>query len=134
MSIFNLGKACIFSAVQGTVTLEGKPVSNAQVKRHANWQSEKSDETTTDDQGQFSFPPMFSKSVMKYLSGQFTSNQTMEVIYEGKTYTIWKTTKWSEEENAELGGKPLRLTCELSKEPEVKFVGRYGIDGVCSWD
>ena len=49
MSIFDTGKACVFSPVEGVLTLNGEPVRGATIKRKVEWQREDSDETVTDE-------------------------------------------------------------------------------------
>lgn len=132
MSMFNIGKSCVFSAVSGVVTLDGKPVANAQINRQAKWQKSGSDQTQTDASGNFSFPPMYQSSIMKFMPAEFVTHQTIHIVHDGKEYLAWESTKRAPEENSELGGKPIKMTCELSKEPEVVLVGRTAIDGVCS--
>lgn len=127
-------KACTFSAVSGIITFDGEPAANARVLRRANWQKEQRDQTTTDNQGRFEFPAMLDRSVMRYLNGRFTSIETLEVEYNGQRYMIWKMSKTSSEENSEFNGKPMELSCELNAEPEIRFIGRHGVDGLCVWE
>lgn len=133
MSLMDLGKVCVFSPVTGQVTMNGEPIAGARLVRRVEWQKKQQDHATTDDKGRFAFPALYERSVMKFLSGQFVANQVIEIEHKGQTYLAWKGGKWSEEENAELSGKPLKLHCELTNEPEIKYVGRHGINGPCTW-
>jgi len=134
MSILNLGKACVFSTVTGVVTQNGQPLENAEIKRNVTWQKKDADQTRTDSNGRFSFPSIFHNSLMKYFPAEFVSHQTITIHHDGKQYLAWETTKRETEENSELGGKAINLSCELSNEPSVKYAGKRGIDGICTWE
>lgn len=131
MSLFDIGKACVFSQVEGVVTKNGQPVAGAKVQRIANWQSEVSDATTTNEKGEFSFPAQYERSIMGVLPFEFVAYQKITLNLEGQDYLIWESNKRSEEENAELEGKPIQLACELNDEPSAKFAGRVNIFGIC---
>ena len=53
-------KTCLFSAISGTITLNGKPVANARIKRVSD---ERIDESKTDENGYFSMPSVFDTSI-----------------------------------------------------------------------
>ena len=69
-------KTCLFSAISGTITLNGKPVSNARIERTSD---KKTDESETYDNGYFSKPSVFETSISnamrKFIPSQFASTQ-----------------------------------------------------------
>lgn len=134
MSLFNLGKACVFSKVRGTVTRNGEPIVEATIIRDVTWQKNSKDRTSSDTNGDFVFPAIYHHSLMKYMPAEFVAHQTITIIHNDKTYLAWETTKRETDENAELGGKSIHLKCELANEPTVKYEGRRGIDGICTWE
>lgn len=134
MSVFDIGKACVFSQVKGQVTFEGKPVSGAKIVRIAKWQKEETDETMTDSEGNFELPPMYHRSVVKLLPAEFVTSQRLMVIHDNKEYGIWFTTKRAPEENSELNGKPLAFKCELTDEPRFDHSYRASIKTICTWE
>lgn len=119
MSILDIGKSCVFSEVNGTLLFNGKPAAGALVKRTVEYQRKESDETTADAEGRFSLPAMYHRSIVKFLPAEFVAAQTLRVVYEGQEYEIWVNTKRKHEENSELGGLPLNLTCEITSEEKL---------------
>lgn len=116
-------KKCMFSAVEGTVLSDGKPVEGALVKRVYLWgdnDEKKDDYTQTDAKGKFSMPAIYSNSLSVSLLPLHEPEviQDISIEYRGKEYFAWSFTKV----NYELGGEqemnPLRLTCDLSWEYE----------------
>lgn len=135
MSITDAGKVCLFSGISGTITLNGKPVKNARLIRTAKKEKPKSDETTTDENGHFSMPPIYERTVTKYLPMEFVVSQTIVVEYEGQQYEMWHGVKRKEEENAESKGKPLVVTCKLELEKQLyKSVDGSPVFSLCTWD
>lgn len=134
MSLFDTGKSCVFSSVEGILTFNGHPASGAEIKRSVEWQKEKQDSAQADSQGKFSLPALYQRSAMKLIPSEFVAAQHMVVVYQGKEYPIWETAKRSEEENAELEGKPLIFTCELTDEPEFTHLTLTSIKSNCRWN
>ncbi|TQV66927.1 carboxypeptidase regulatory-like domain-containing protein [Exilibacterium tricleocarpae] len=134
MSIFDVGKACVFSEVSGVVTYRGEPVPGATVRRIAKWQKEKQDSTTTDADGRFHFEPMYQRSAVKLIPAEFVAHQRLLIEHQGEEVLLWFTTKRSTEENSELNGKPLKFTCELTNEPRFDRNYRASIKTLCTWD
>ncbi len=138
MSMRDYGKHCLFSGISGTITLDGKPVSDAKVKRvvgKAHTQGELKDETTTDKNGYFKMPPVFDRSVLsKVLPMEFAVPQRIVVLYEGVEHEIWNGVKRKREENAESRGAPLIVQCELTAEETLKEVDGSPIFSKCVWD
>lgn len=134
MGFFDAGRVCLFSGISGTITLEGKPVANARVIRTADKDGPKTDETVTDENGYFSLPPMYERTVTKFLPMEFVVSQKIIVSFEGKNYEIWSSVKRSPEENSESKGKLLAVTCELDSEERSFLVNRVPIHTRCEWD
>ena len=133
MSIFDTGKACVFSAVEGVLTRNGEPVKGATIVRKVEWQREDSDKTVTDENGHFSFPAMYHRSAMKLLPAEFVASQDIIAIVDDDEYFLWHTTKREPEENAELRGSPMVFQCELSKEPRFDHSYDASIETICTW-
>lgn len=133
MSILDAGKSCVFSAVKGTLLLNGQPAAGAVVKRQVEYQSKDSDEATADASGQFEMPALYQRSVVKFLPAEFVAAQSLVVEYQGKEYKIWSNTKRKPDENAELGGKPLHLTCELSADLQLHREFGSILRTSCTW-
>lgn len=134
MSITSVGKVCLFSQISGVIKIDGKPAKDATLIRTANRARERTDKTTTDDQGYFEFPPVFKPTVTKYLPQEFAASQQIQVLYGDKEYKIWEGVKRSPHENSEARGAPLIVECELNAP-----INRVWIDGapfstLCTWD
>lgn len=128
-------KTCLFSAISGTITLNGKPVSNARIKRVSD---DHVDETKTDENGYFNMPSVFANPIFSFMSrfipGQFVSTQKVYIYVDGMEHLILEGIKRKEAELTESRGKPWIVTCELSDESI-----RFRIDGNafvsrCKWD
>ena len=87
-------KVNLFSAVKGVVTLNGKPVVGALIKRTAIPNSDKEyfNSIKTDSEGRFSFPVMETHLWLKLLPGQSTVFQKMLIEYNGEQYLGWEGT------------------------------------------
>lgn len=134
MGITDVGRVCLFSAISGTITLDGKPVVNATLIRTADRDGPKSDEAVTDENGWFEFPPMYEHTVTKYLPMEFVASQQIIVNYQGKSYEIWDSVKRKPQENSESKGNVLRVACELNGELRSVLVDRVPIHTLCNWD
>ncbi len=129
-SAFMARAQVLFSPVEGEVTREGAPVAGAKVVRSFEWiwGAEKgSDSATTDAQGRFSFPVVkrssFSASLIPH---QPAINQKIVIEAAGQSYEAWMALKSNYDMNGEIGGRPLVLTCELTK-PAIRHETHYGI-------
>lgn len=93
------------------------------------WNDRRGDDSTLSDQnGEFSFAAVYGSS---FLGGLLPHEPVIEqtiTLHDGdRQVSAWVYTKGLYMENAELGGKPLKLRCHLDAEPE----RRHGIFGVC---
>lgn len=134
MSLSDVGKACLFSKMSGVVLLDGKPVSGVRLVRTVDFSGKKTDETTSDDNGRFEFPPLYERSIRNVLPQEFTAAQEVVAYYEGMEYQIWSAVKRKPDENAESRGKPLVVTCELTSERKFIQVNNSPIFTICTWD
>lgn len=128
-------KTCLFSAISGTITLNGKPVGNARIKRVSD---ERVDESKTDENGYFTMPSIFANPIFSFISrfipGQFVSPQKLYVYVDGMEYQLLEGIKRKENELSESRGRTWVISCELSDDPI-----RFRIDGNafssrCKWD
>ena len=133
VGLSDLGKVCLFSAISGVITQDGKPVANARLVRTANRRGKK-DETTTDAEGYFSLPAMYERTITKYLPQEFSVGQLITVEYLNKNYELWSGVKGKPEENAESRGKPLVVQCDLNNEKKLKEVNSSPIISKCTWE
>ena len=134
MSLGEVGKVCLFSAMSGTITLDGNPVPNARLVRTGDRDGAIVDETHTDKNGYFEFPAMFERTITKFLPQEFVAAQKVVVIHDDKDYKIWSSIKRNSAENVEAKGKPLIVTCELNSEERSIVVDRVPIHSLCVWD
>lgn len=116
MTLFDIGKVCVFSEVKAQLLLDGKPVSGATVTRIWNWDKRASDSTVTDVNGNFSFPAVHQRSVKPLLPLEITITQQLSTTLDGKDFILWRGAKRDGEEQSELDGAPFNLTCELTNE------------------
>lgn len=119
MSVFSMGKICAFSEIRAVVTKNGEPVSGLKIIREIEWKKTQTEETTTNEKGEFHFPALYVKSMSKFLPSEIVIPQALIVEIDGKESEIWINTKRDAEENSELGGEPLSLTCELTESRQI---------------
>lgn len=134
MGFFDAGKVCLFSGISGVITKDGKPVANARVVRTADRDGERKDETTTDENGYFELPPMFERTVTKFLPMEFVVLQRIKVVDENGQNEIWRSVKRNSDENTEAKGKKLDVICDLSKDEKGIIVDGVVIHSKCDWD
>lgn len=135
MSLLDIGKVCLFSGVKGKVLLNGKPVSNASVKQIYIWQQKTNEITVqTDSEGKFEFDAVYARSLSKFFPVEASIVQGIIINNENADYQGWRSVKRNFDENGELNGQHISLTCELSDTPQSKEVGLNLIRGICRWD
>lgn len=135
MSIFDFAKICLFSEVKGVVQKDGKPVANAHVIQTVKKEGKEFRNTTiTNTQGEFHFAPIYTHSISTVLPVEPTYTQRIFIQYEGKELRGWMLVKNDNEENTELGGRPIRLRCDVNAEDTRKEVGNQVLLGICSWE
>lgn len=124
----------IFSAVSGKVMHAGQPVAGAVVEREFRWawkEENGKDVVTTDAAGEFRLPAIERNSLLgAVLPHEPMVRQTILIKHAGKTHKAWLFDKSNYDDNGELKGKPIRLTCRLESQP----VRRGEVFGICELD
>lgn len=138
MAASHRGKDCLFSAISGTITLNGEPAAGAHVKRiagKAHVEGEYTDDTFTDSNGYFSMPAIWERNLLsRVFPMEFAVAQGILVTYQEQEYWVWVSTKRSREENSESLGKSLVVQCELSSERRTFRVKGTPFNTLCIWD
>jgi len=134
---FNKGEkveAVLFSPLEGVITFEGQPASGAQIAVNIAWKDKigETENFTADEKGHFSIPI---KTVQYHDSAfaQISIGQNIVVEFKGKEYLIWETGKSSMHLYGELGGRPVNLMCELTKEKMDSHLGFSLVGTLCVW-
>ena len=122
----------LFSEVRGIESRDGRPVVGAElVQTVTDGKADVPTRRTVSEQGAFRFAPIESKAGWRRLvPAQPTMLQTIVIRAGGVDYLAWRQGKGSYDANSELGGQPLRLVCELAREPghEGKHFGICRVD------
>lgn len=134
MSLGDIGKVCLFSAISGKITLDGKPVANAKLVRTGDRDGPRVDGAVTDVNGYFEFAAMHERTITKLLPQEFVASQKIIVHYEGNEYEMWSAVKRKQEENSESRGNPLVVTCELNSAQNLIMIDGSPIHSLCVWD
>jgi len=138
MAASHKGKDCLFSAISGTITLNGEPAAGAHVKRiagKAHVEGEFTDDTFTDENGYFAMPAIWERNLLsRVFPMEFVVPQKITVTYIENDYDIWIGIKRHREENSEALGKPLVVTCELLQDSRSIMVKGALYDTKCVWD
>ena len=126
-----MGRMCLFSAVKGVVLDHGVPVEGATIERSYDWgwkNQSGSDNTLTGENGEFALPAIWGWSILgSLLPHEPFVTQTILITHGGKSYKGWLMDKRGYEENDELDGRPISVTCRLDTEP-----ARHGkVFGIC---
>lgn len=134
MSLFGGKEVFLFSDVSGHLTYEDKPAAHTPVRRIIEIDGETfEDVAETDSKGFFSFSAVTRKD-RSILPKEFVSHQKLIAEHDSKDILIWETVKRSEEENAELEGKPLNFRCELTDDTRFVHMMLHSIGTNCTWD
>ncbi|GGX80730.1 hypothetical protein GCM10007160_04910 [Litchfieldella qijiaojingensis] len=119
MSFFDVGKAYVFSPTRIAITLNQEPLKGAKVIRRWSWNNQGEDHAFTNDEGVVELPEVRRRGVTQFFPAEFVTGQQIMVVVDGKEERIWSYSKRDPGKNAELGGKPLVLNCELSNEEKM---------------
>ncbi len=134
MSLFGGKEVFLFSDVSGYLTYKEKPAAHATIRRVVEIDGDSYEDTTeANSEGFFSFDALTKKD-RALLPKEFVSHQKLIAEYDSKDILIWETVKRSEEENAELEGKPLNFKCELTDETKFVHLMLHSIGTNCTWD
>ena len=138
MAASHKGKDCLFSAISGTITLNGEPAAGAHVKRtagKAHVEGEFTDDIFTDENGYFAMPAIWERNLLsRVFPMEFVVPQKITVTYIENDYDIWIGIKRHREENSEALGRPLVVTCELLQDSRSIMVKGALYDTKCVWD
>ncbi len=115
-------KQCLFSPVEGVVTIDGRPSSDAIIKKKYSWGNKKETketETKTDINGSFEFDASYSSSVFTSLfPHEPLITQYIYIEHNQKSYLGWRYEKGSYDIGAETGKSPIKLICDLMWEEQ----------------
>ncbi|MGP9802889.1 DUF6795 domain-containing protein [Rheinheimera sp. NSM] len=104
-------------AVQGNITLEGKPLPGIKVFRELDYDNAYNEEATTDEQGRFYFAEKHIKSRQPANKlDQSKIRQVISLVYHGKTFVLWYLNTSSIEPQQAIVQRLAALNCELSDE------------------
>lgn len=124
-----MGKTlCLFSEVEGTVTEDGRPVLGAEVERVYEWRDQpRSERTTTGADGRFAFSEAIADAPLSgVLPQEPVVPQRIIIRVRGQEYKGWLHTRHDYDRGSELGGRPLRLDCDIERKAEF-HEGWFGI-------
>lgn len=124
----------LFSPLEGKITFEGKPASSAVLKLWISWKDPEGEIEifNADENGHFSIPA----KIIKYKSNplaQISIGQMITAEYKGKEYLLWKAGKSSTNLYGELGGRPVNVVCELTKEGMDAHLDSSLLETLCVW-
>lgn len=132
------------SEVRGVITLNGKPVSGALIKRHLKfaYKIEKEDEVETDSDGGFFLPEVKIESkIPSDIFSQESTSQHITVEYGGEEYDLWSSKLPSINEPSEYRKKLSSLKGELESERVNFSFPNYSDDNleycassICRWE
>ena len=115
-----MAKLVMFSEVEGQVVRGGDPVPEVVVERKWHWAYKDRtgvDAVTTDADGRFAFPAVLQSSFLAaWLPMEPVVSQEIHIQADGQDYEAWMFSKHNYDSDGELG-RPIRLTCELEREP-----------------
>lgn len=138
MSLFFGGEkvdAVLFSPLEGKLTFNGKPASEAKLKLLIKWKDTEGEHFDfTPDENRFFH---ISQKVATYKERALTQiviTQEITVEYDNESYLIWTVSKTSTHQFGELGGKASNLTCELTNDLEAIRTDEILMGTSCSWD
>jgi len=115
--VFAMGQMYLFSAVDGVVTRQGKPLPGCRVERSFfwHWKDERGSESAvTDASGRFAFAEIVRSSLLgSLLPHEPMVEQTILIRHDGQTYKAWMFDKRNYDKNGELQGRSISLLCDL---------------------
>lgn len=134
MSMFGVGKTCVFSSVKARLIRDGEPLKNTRVIRRWEWNELKEDSTDTDAAGYFELPAVFEESLTRMLPIELVIAQGLYVVENGAETQIWSNSKREPGENAELEGRPMELVCEMTNETKIHRDFGSLLSTRCTWE
>ncbi len=136
--LFQAENYCLFSAMEGTLTFQGKPAAGAKVVRKITVDDKEDapDFVMADENGKFSLATINRKIREPLMVAAFVIDQDIFVHYQGSEYHIWAMSNVGKtSEHEEFGGrKPINVRCEITDEM-VRVEIETGLLGTsCVWD
>jgi len=118
-----------FSEIHGTCVTGRR--AGAELIRTVVWSENETEippqGTVTDEKGIFRFPAIERAAWLRRLiPSQPMMHQTIVIRYQGAEYVAWEHGKDSYDANTELDGRPMKLVCELNRQPDMEGT-HYGI-------
>ncbi|MFC1750547.1 DUF6795 domain-containing protein [Pseudomonadota bacterium] len=124
-------KICLASNSSGVVTDGGEAVKGATVKRKVvRDDKEYLDEVVTGENGEFAFPAIYERSLLKHAPIQPTVSQEVSIYYKEETHLAWELVKMDWDYLSEINsGKTIRnntaqsfkVSCELSDKEHSRY-------------
>mgnify|MGYP006194848087 CR=1 FL=1 len=105
-------------AVHGRVLLNGQPLTGAVVSRELNYDKEYVDKTTTDSEGNFSFPEKNIRSRKPGSLAEMRTRQVVVVQHKQKNYLLWYLTTSSIAPQQAVVQRLASLNCELTNDEQ----------------
>ncbi|WP_353538052.1 DUF6795 domain-containing protein [Colwellia sp. KU-HH00111] len=126
--------------IHGRITVAGKPIKNVVINRTLTYADEISDQSKTNNDGEFYFPEQIIRS---RLPGQMLDEtrvfQTVDLNYKDKEYLLWYTvTEGKAHKN--IYNKLQQLNCDLTMQEEKNYFINYeypefthNVLSICRW-
>lgn len=131
-------KKCMFSAVEGIVLSDGKPVEGVKIKRRYLWgaaQKEETDITTTNAEGKFNFPPLYNSapSITLLPLHEASVSQQITFYHKDEEFDAWSFQRRNYKLGGEFDKNPLELICDLGWESKTHNEDDYlnSYFGIC---
>lgn len=121
-------------ALSGTLLKNGETLSNTRIVRTYNWNPNKDaevDETTTDENGYFSFPSVEKALALTPLAQHsFYCELTLE---KKKGELVWHASNFAEHKYFEDASRPNKMVCEILGEEITVRAGNTSLSTKCRW-
>lgn len=124
-------KICLASESEGKITNNGKALQYAKlVRKVVKDKDEYIDEVTTGENGKFSFPAIYKRSLLKHVPIQPIITQEVIITYEGKTHLAWELTKMDWDHLSEINSgktihngdvKLFKVGCDLADKKYSRY-------------
>lgn len=139
-------KICLASDASGLVTQGGEAVKGAIVRRKViRDDKEYFDEVVTGENGEFSLPAVYTRSLFKHAPIQPVVPQEVTISFNGKSHLAWELVKMDWDHLGEINSgrtiqngiiKPFKVSCDLSEEEYSRHAPNTSraIHGKCLFD
>lgn len=128
--------------VHGQVTEDGTPLEAISVSREVHYDKSYTDETVTDKDGRFSFPP---KAIRSSLPGKlFAEPRTIQFIHahvDGQHFLLWHAVTGSTEIPQAFRERLTKLNCDITNPEITHHFTNYehpdfdhNVGSICRWE